>query len=74
MISPDGAEPVRHNRGGGVAPPHRGSVVARDEPRETKPAGGETILTHNTHRAGGYKLGTDEAPPTSESSFGPWVG
>ena len=27
---------------GGVAPPHRGCVVARAKPRETEPAGGET--------------------------------
>ena len=29
MISNDGAKPIRHNRGGGAVPPHRGSVVAR---------------------------------------------
>ena len=52
MVSLDGAQPTKHNRGGGVAPPHRRCVLARAEPRETEPAGGETI-PYRQHTQGG---------------------
>ena len=62
MGSLDGAQPTKHNRGGGVAPPHRGCVVARARPRETEPAGGETIPVSPGTWAGGPGRGSRATP------------